>query len=363
MSNLKYVLQNGLGILAVNPVKNDFLVEGGKINYSRLDALDGYTVPITARDYSAKTPLMWNAIYERTGLKLRNIMLVVEKSKLHQVVQAFREDPKYLGGGVASGLKEAVIPLLDEIIPSDLRSVNIVVKEQGRLIGYNTDAQGFFQSLEEKLADNGRKISGAHVVIFGAGGVAKQVSDLIANHQPRRISIINRTVNNGLKLGYELAQKYPRTEFVVSGEDGIRGISLNTVVEPTVFINLTDKGSDEIDKSTGVSMVNKTCFAPVLEGDEYNRSIALDLLRVLLKQNPQAIIADITLPQGAWPATLHWAEVAGFNRKQLLNGIPMVVNQAAPAYLLIQKAFPNMHTVKYAEKEILAMLKQATDLK
>ena len=46
--------------------------------------------------------------------------------------------------------KEVVIPFLDEVEPAAARigAINVVKFENGRLIGYNSDYQGFMQSLQ-----------------------------------------------------------------------------------------------------------------------------------------------------------------------------------------------------------------------
>lgn len=349
MADIRYLLENGLAKIARLPPMNDYLLDDETPVYGRLDSLVAYTVPIAGHDYTAKTPVMWNTVYQELGLPIRNIMLITGPSDLQKVIAHFREDPKYLGGGVGVGLKDKVIPLLDDINPKDLKSVNCIVKESGKLVGYNTDALGFVKSLEDKLNEFGKSLKGANIVGFGAGGVAKEVYRLIAQRGASYLVIVNRTRSKATELADDL-NRIGATEFIGVGEDLIRAVSLNTIKQPDAFINVTDKGSDG-------PLVKDTCFAP---SGEYNVSFALDnVLRPLKTHHPKTVIADITLPKGAWPATLHWAQVAGFPKENLLNGIPMVINQAAPAYSLIQKAFPQYHTVKMEEHDILAIMKRA----
>ena len=122
-SNLKELIQEGYVKIAELPDKN-------KINLNQLDDFDGYTVPLVAHDYGAKTPIMWNFLYEKKGLNLRNIMLVADpKENAELVINALKLDPKYLGGGFGVGWKERM-DLLDEVRPGDLNSINIVVFEE-----------------------------------------------------------------------------------------------------------------------------------------------------------------------------------------------------------------------------------------
>jgi shikimate dehydrogenase len=75
-----------------------------------------------------------------------------------------------IGFNVTMPLKEQIIPLLDELDPlaERCRAVNTVANRNGRLIGYNTDAEGFVPSLDGFAPSN--------VLVLGHGGAAKAVS-------------------------------------------------------------------------------------------------------------------------------------------------------------------------------------------
>jgi shikimate dehydrogenase len=57
-----------------------------------------------------------------------------------------RADPAWRGCNVTMPHKQAIIPLLDALDPlaQSVGAVNTVVPEAGRLVGYNTDAPGFW---------------------------------------------------------------------------------------------------------------------------------------------------------------------------------------------------------------------------
>jgi len=52
-------------------------------------------------------------------------------------------------------------------------AVNTVKKIDGRLYGYNTDAEGFLRSFKEEA---GVGFKGKKVVLIGAGGVARAIA-------------------------------------------------------------------------------------------------------------------------------------------------------------------------------------------
>ncbi len=341
--------------LARLPKKNDYLLVDGNVDLSRLGSLDGYTIPLTDHDYSAKTPLMWNALYEKLGLNIRNIMLVADPRDLEIITNAFRQDPKYLGGGFGSGFKDKSVRYLDRVYPEDLEAINIVVKRNGELIGYNTDALGFIRSLEDKFREIGKNMEGANYVLLGAGGVAREIARLIAQRNPNRVVILNRTILKAVDLASRINTQYggERGIAVAGGEDIIRGYALNSFTRPDAIINLTNKGSDGAFED----------FAAFAAADDrgHNETISRTIARELSMLSPAIIIADIALHKSGKTKTLRIAENEGL--KNLLDGIPMVVNQAAPAYIYVQEAHPKMHGKIIDEEEALRVFREVTKSK
>lgn len=136
---------------------------------------------------------------------------ISKKMGLNYIYTAFEVAPEDLGSAIAgiralgfSGInvtaphKRRVMQYLDEIAPQAqmLGTVNTVVNHNGRLIGYNTDADGFYRS----LLHNGIETKNKDILILGAGGAAKPVCVMIAQHTPKSITILNRTVSKAEEL-------------------------------------------------------------------------------------------------------------------------------------------------------------------
>lgn len=111
--------------------------------------------------------------------------------------------------------KEKIIKYLDELSEeaSIIGAVNTIVNDQGKLIGYNTDAHGIF----ETLLPYKDKITGTKVSVIGAGGSARAVIYTLLRHfKPEELNIINRTqqradtlVNDfSLKMRYDSFHTY-----------------------------------------------------------------------------------------------------------------------------------------------------------
>ena len=89
-------------------------------------------------------------------------------------VVASLNQPDRLGMNVTVPHKEAVLAFLDRTDEAATvsRAVNTIVKENGSLVGHNTDSSGFLRALRE---DGGFDPKGTKVLVLGAGGAARGV--------------------------------------------------------------------------------------------------------------------------------------------------------------------------------------------
>ena len=88
------------------------------------------------------------------------------------VMPATREvELNFHGFAVTNPHKKAIINYLDHIdeTAEKIGAVNTVKVEEGKLFGYNTDAEGFVQPLKKQFGD----LAGARIAIVGAGGAAR----------------------------------------------------------------------------------------------------------------------------------------------------------------------------------------------
>jgi shikimate dehydrogenase len=137
------------------------------------------------------SPAMHNAAFHALGLNYAYLPFNVSKAGLAGAVEGIRA-LNMVGMNVTIPHKVAVIPLLDEIDPLAQRigAVNVIYNKGGRLLGSNTDAEGFLRLLEEHCID----ARGLHVAVFGSGGAARAVCFALASGGAE-ITILNRTVD------------------------------------------------------------------------------------------------------------------------------------------------------------------------
>ena len=119
------------------------------------------------------SPVIHNAGFQALGLDVHYEAWPVPPAALPAAVERVRGE-EMLGMSVTIPHKQAVMPLLDEIDPvaAAIGSVNTIVKRDGRLIGYNTDKEGFMRPL--RLA--GCDPQGLNALVLGVGGSERAVA-------------------------------------------------------------------------------------------------------------------------------------------------------------------------------------------
>lgn len=101
-----------------------------------------------------------------------------ELDTINEFPALIKKFPDLRGLNVTIPYKEAVIPFLDEVDDEAkaIGAVNTIKIEDGKLIGYNTDAFGFKQSIKPFLRNIHEK-----ALILGTGGASKAVAFTLEN--------------------------------------------------------------------------------------------------------------------------------------------------------------------------------------
>jgi len=132
---------------------------------------------------------MQNAALRHAGIDARYSLWDVPPEELPEAI-AFLRDPTVLGANLTVPHKVAAIALVDEVAASARAAgaVNTVQKRAGRLIGQNTDGEGF----ERALRRSGYPISQKHVLVLGAGGAARAVVSVLRKYPLASLTVLNR---------------------------------------------------------------------------------------------------------------------------------------------------------------------------
>jgi len=193
-------------------MKKNFLVIGNPIDHSLSPILHNYWI----KKYKI------NATYEKK---------LLSNSEIEGLISNIREE-KIHGINVTIPFKKMVIPFLDELSDEaeTSQSVNTIYKKDNKIIGDNTDIEGFRLSLEKTEQETKNK----KALILGAGGVAPSIIIALKKMQIEKIYLSNRTELKAI----EVKKNFPEIEIVRWGE------TLNF----DIIINATSVGLKEDDK-------------------------------------------------------------------------------------------------------------------
>ena len=120
--------------------------------------------------------------------------------------------PDWLGFGVTAPYKQVAMSHLDEVEPgaAAIGAVNNGVRrDDGSLVGFNTDASGFMSAVESM----GASVAGRQAVVIGAGGAARAVVWALLDAGVESVFVANRTPERA----HDLAESLSRHGTVVPG--------------------------------------------------------------------------------------------------------------------------------------------------
>ncbi|MBE6630770.1 MAG: shikimate kinase [Ruminococcaceae bacterium] len=138
---------------------------------------------------------------------------------------------KYDALNVTIPYKKTVIPYLDEITREAARigAVNTVVRrEDGALVGHNTDYAGF----SDLVRSLGVTLTGKKVVVLGSGGASRTAVTVAEDSGAREVIVVSRTGENN----YENIDRHADAEILINAtpvgmypKNGVSPLSLNVL--------------------------------------------------------------------------------------------------------------------------------------
>jgi len=132
----------------------------------------------------SRSPLMHNCVFKNLNYKACYTRIhLKDGSQLRDTFFAL----KLSGANITVPHKEAAFNACDEIrgFANEVGVVNTIINEHGKLVGYNTDADGFMYAIEEfKNIQN--------ILVIGAGGTAKALSSRFKQDNIE-VDVLNRS--------------------------------------------------------------------------------------------------------------------------------------------------------------------------
>ncbi|MBQ7794434.1 MAG: shikimate dehydrogenase [Clostridia bacterium] len=252
----------------------------------------------------SKSPAMHGQFAELCGDNMVYTAFHVTRDRLADAITGMRA-LGIRGLNVTAPHKFDVLQYLDEISEEArlFSSVNTVVNENGRLIGYNTDADGFYRSLLRA----GITIEGKDVLIFGAGGATQPVCMRFAMNGAKSITVINRTKERAERLrdyvksaiGYEIETEMKLSHYDVVINTTAAGMHPQIGVLPYEDLSFID------EKTAAVDMIYNPWETAFLELARKQGAKTLNGLGMLIYQGILAyeLFAGHPLPENAYELT------------------------------------------------------------
>src|ERR1700722_13127330 len=226
---------------------------------------------------SSLSPIMMNTAFRRETVNA--VYLALQANKLSDLLKLVHDIP-IQGLSVTMPLKQEIMAHLEKTDPlsAKIGACNTVLRQDGKLYGFNTDVSRITDPIEKRMS-----LRGAKALVLGAGGAAR-AAVFGMRDRGAEVFILNRTA--------ETAQKLAR-------QSGSKTIKKDALAKTTfdVIVNATPIGM------TGIK------GAPILEAADLNTKLVFDLvyntletplLRLARQQSIPIITGiEIVVQQGA----------------------------------------------------------------
>ncbi|HEX5442184.1 MAG TPA: shikimate dehydrogenase [Pirellulales bacterium] len=261
------------------------------------------------------TQFMMEKAFVHHGLDWRYLTLEVTPEDLADAVRGMRA-MGFRGANITKPHKVTVVELLDRLTDAAalMGAVNCISRDEHELVGENTDGKGFMQSLRGIVDPAGKR-----VVLFGAGGAARAIGVELALAGAANMEVVNRTAERGQQLVDLLNAKTqsPATLTVWQGEYRMpAGID--------ILINATSIGLNDPEARVPVK------WATAIE---------------------RLVVADVV----ASPPDTRFLQEAKDRGATTVDGLGMIVHQAAIAFRLWTGIDPEISVLREAVEEFVAL--------
>jgi len=232
-------------VCAMGPLGLASRVLAGRTNslwtYTSVGGLDGigHVTPFElVRTYRFRSVTRGAALFGVTGWPLkatrspelnniawsdedRDAVMVPFPSKTAKDAVAFMRSTGMKGMAVTIPHKQAIMPLLDKIdaAAKTIGAVNTVVDEGGKLVGYNTDAEGFGEAIRKFVGRDDFK--GMKVAVLGAGGASKAVVYALKKLHAKVEVVHRRPLKCGFDLIVNATPVDPIPEYAFTGKESV----------------------------------------------------------------------------------------------------------------------------------------------
>lgn len=182
------------------------------------------------------SPALHGMLYEQTGFDGNYSRYPVAKDEIKNVITAMKT-LGISGINVTSPYKRDIIPFMDELSSeaAEIGAVNTVhLREDGTVMGHNTDSYGFAES----LLHAGIEIAGKSFVVCGTSGAGKAVCHALNQYGAAKVVTASTNAENGVAYS-ELEHMHGIDVIVNCTPLGMRPHEDESPVPPHIFGNFS----------------------------------------------------------------------------------------------------------------------------
>jgi len=306
-----------------------------------------------APSHYSKSPRLWNAAFRHLAMNATYLPFDVDDAQVGNLLAALKVSNGFLGVNVTVPHKLRVMDYLDELDPGaeKIGAVNTIVRTpDGRLIGYNTDGEGFIESILTRQPDRTQSfipsLKGMNVLLLGAGGSARAVAFHLADLlDGGELIICNRTLEQARSLAAEvqktgghavaidegkLTANAPKAGLIVNcttkGQGGVRKVPNGAAIMLEPYSSLAPAHPAEFPQT----------FLPETDTDEKRRAAAaqdIDVNNLASMALARCIPSETRFYDLIYHPEetifLHHGRMTGHST---MNGKSMIINQAVIAF-------------------------------
>ncbi len=209
----------------------------------------------------ARSPTLWNKVYDAEKKRAKMIPLDVSKERLKDLFHCLQDHPRCVGGAIAVPYKEDMFNFVKDSLSKEIRNIGAIncfyrQNENGLFTGTNTDGEGSLEAIKPFLSKTGNK----KIALVGYGGAGKAVLAFLLRSFGDKHSIY---VYNRSPISEEIKKKIPVDFFKISMLE-------KSLADFDLIINATTLGSKNslnetpIDKKVLVNVRKKAIIYDII---------------------------------------------------------------------------------------------------
>lgn len=270
----------------------------------KINGASGLAAVIGSPIQHSKSPLIYNHSFEKDDLNL--VYLAFETAKeetIHRIESLKNLD--VIGINITMPGKYEALQCVDRLnlAAEYVQAVNMIVPDNDEWVGYNTDGEGFWNSVKQYDVT----IVDKNITLYGSGNTTRIILAQAVIEGVKKVNVVARGIERPLEIKAlieRLSYDYPETQ--------IQLIDLMHTSEVEVAV----READVIVQTTSVGMTPNS-EETILEDTNW--------------LNPNTVVCDIVYE----PRQTRFMEQAQSRGCLTIGGIEMLVHQAALNYSLM----------------------------